>query len=165
MGHYGRITLWRQTVEAEKKRCGDAWAGLEDVLRRSAAAVRAQAARKRLALRVSMPPDLPCVRADPGQLLQLFAALFSAAIENTPDHGQVSLDVERGSGCEIILSLAGTGRAVSRQEIAAAVGQFARSASFEIDSASGKEGCITLRWRREGWLSNPREMAFAPGFQ
>ena len=165
MGYHRPIALWRQTVEAEKKRCGAAWARLEDVLHRTAATVRAQAARKRLALRVSMPADLPCVRTDPGQLLQLFAALFSAAIDNTPDHGQVSLDVERGSGCEIILSLAGTGRDVSRQEIAAAVGRFARSASFEIDSASGTEGCITLRWRREGWLSNPREMAFAPGFR
>jgi signal transduction histidine kinase len=165
MGYHRPITLWRQSVEAEKKRCGEAWAGLEDVLRRSAAAVRGQAARKRLALRVSMPADLPCVRTDTGQLLQLFAALFSAAIENTPDHGQVSLDVKRGSGCEIILSLAGTGKDLSREEIAAAAARFARSESFEIDSASGAEACLTLRWRRESWLSNPREMAYAPGFR
>jgi signal transduction histidine kinase len=165
MSHYGRITLWRQTVEAEKRHCGEAWAGLEDVLRRTAAAVRGQAARKHLALRVSMPPDLPCVRTDAGQLLQLFAALFSAAIENTPDQGQVSLDVERGSGCAIVLSLAGTGKDVSREEIAAAVGRFARSRSFEIDDASGTEACITLRWSRESWLSNPREMVLAPGFR
>jgi fumarate hydratase, class II len=53
----------------------------------------------------------------------------------------------------------------SREEMAAAVARFARSESFEIDSASGAEECLTLRWRRESWLSNPREMAFAPGFR
>ena len=165
MGYHRPITLWRQTVEAEKKRCGAAWARLEDVLHRTAATVRGQAAQKRLALRVSMPPDLPRVRTDPEQLLQLFAALFSAAIDNTPDHEQVSLDVERGNGCEIILLLAGTGKGLSREEIAATVGRFAQSDSFEIDSAPGVEACVTLRWRRESWLSNLRETALSPGFR
>jgi signal transduction histidine kinase len=164
MGYHRPITLWRQIVEAEKKRCGEAWARLGDVLRRTAGAARGQAARKRLALRVSMPPDLPWVRTDAGQLLQLFGALVSAAIENTPDRGQVSLDVERGSGCEIILWLAGNGKDLPREKIAAAVGRFGRSESFEIDSVSGMKACVTLRWRRESWLSNPREMAFAAGF-
>lgn len=112
-----------------------------------------------------MPPDLPRVRTDPEQLLQLFAALFSAAIDNTPDHEQVSLDVERGNGCEIILLLAGTGKGLSREEIAATVGRFAQSDSFEIDSAPGVEACVTLRWRRESWLSNLRETALSPGFR
>jgi threonine synthase len=52
---------------------------------------------------------------------------------------------------------------LSREEITAAVERFAQSESFEIDSASGVEAGVTLRWRRESWLSNSRETALSPG--
>ena len=164
MGDYGRMIVRRAIVEAAPERCDRAWVELEDLLRDTIAGLRGQAARKRLALRLSMPPDLPVVRGDAEQLLQFFAALFSAAIEDTPDGGRVSLDVERGEGCAIVLSIAGSGNAVSREEIEVVAGLFARFGSLEIDGAAGPETRVMLRWPRERWRGNPRELSVASGF-
>ena len=105
--------------------------------RDSVADLRGQAARKRLALRLSMPPDLPLVRGDAEQLLQFFSAVFLPAIENTPDGGRVSLDIERGEGCAIVLSIAGSGTDVLCEEIDAIARLFARFGSLQSDSAAG----------------------------
>jgi signal transduction histidine kinase len=164
MGDYGRMIVRRAIVEAAPERCDRAWVELEDLLRDTIAGLRGRAARKRLALRLSMPPDLPVVRGDAEQLLQFFAALFSAAIEDTPDGGRVSLDIERGEACAIVLSIAGGGNGVSREEIELVAGLFARFGSLEIDGAAGPETRVTLRWPRERWRGNPRELSVASGF-
>jgi len=164
MSGYGRVRVRREITEAAPERCHRAWIELEDLLRGTVAGLRGQAARKRLALRLSMPPDLPVVRGDAEQLLQFFTALFSAAIEDTPDGGRVSLDVERGEGCAIVLSIAGSGNGVSREEIEVVAGLFARFGSLEIDSAAGPETRVTLRWPRERWRAAPRALAVAPRF-
>jgi K+-sensing histidine kinase KdpD len=164
MGDYGRMTVRRAIVEAAPERCHRAWIELEDLLRDTMAELRGQAARKRLALRLSMPPDLPVVRGDAEQLLQFFAVLFSAAIDNTPDGGRISLDVEQGEGCALILSIAGSGNDGLGEEIGAIAPLFARFGSLEIDSAAGPETRVTLRWPRERRRGNPRELSVAPGF-
>jgi signal transduction histidine kinase len=164
MGDYGRVRVRREITETAPERCHRAWIELENVLRDTVAHLRGQTARKRLALRLSMPPDLPVVRGDAEQLLQFFAALFSAAIEDTPDGGRVSLDIERGEACAIVLSIAGGGNGVSREEIELVAGLFARFGSLEIDGAAGPETRVTLRWPRERWRGNPRELSVASGF-
>lgn len=164
MGDYGRMTVRRAIVEAAPERCHRAWVELEDVLRDTMAELRGHAARKRLALRLSMPPDLPLVRGDAEQLLEFFAALFSAAIENTPDGGRVSLDVEPGEGCALVLSIAGSGDDGLSEDIGATARLFARFGSIEIDSAAEPETRVTLRWPRERWRGSRREPSSAPGF-
>ena len=147
MGDPGRGTIWRHTVGADQNDRGEAWLRLEEVLRGTVGAVRARAAQKRLTLRMSMPADLPTVRADASKLRQLWVVLFLAAIENTPDRGRVSFDVEWGEGCEIILLLAGTGNGLSREEIEATIKPFASLGSFKIESPKGPGASVTLRWR------------------
>ena len=164
MGEYGRVRVRREIVEATPQRCDRAWVGLEDVLRSTAAGLRRQAARKRLALRLSMPPDLPVVGGDTEQVLRFFAAVFSAAVENTPDGGQISLDIEQGEDCAIHLSIAGGENGALREEIWAAVKFFAGFGSVEIDGVTGPETIVTLRWSRGRWREGRRELAVAPGF-
>jgi len=164
MGDYGRTIVRRAIVEAAPERCDRAWVELEDLLRDTIAGLRGQAARKRLALRLSMPPDLPVVRGDAEQLLEFFTALFSAAIENTPQNGRVSLDIERGQGCAILLSIADSGNGLPRKEIEAAAGLFAPFGSLEVDGATGPETRVTLQWSKERWRAHPREFSVAPGF-
>ena len=149
MGDPGRGTIWRHTVELARSDRGEPWLRLEEVLRGTVGAVRARAAQKRLTLRMSMPTDFPTVRADANKLRQLWVVLFLAAIENTPDHGQVSFDIEWGDGREIILLLAGTGNRLSREEIEAAVTPFASLGSFKIESPKGPGASVTLRCRKE----------------
>jgi signal transduction histidine kinase len=149
MGDPGRGTTWRHTVEAAQSDHNEGWLRLEEVLRGTVGAVRARASQKRLTLRMSMPVDLPTIPADAGKLRQLWVVLFLAAIENTPDHGQVSFDIEWGDGREIILLLAGTGNGLSREEIEAAVKPFASLGSFKIESPKGPGASVTLRWRKE----------------
>jgi signal transduction histidine kinase len=134
-------------VKAAQRDCGEVWTKLEEVLRGTVGAVRARAAQKRLTLQMSMPADLPTVRADANKLRQLWVVLFLAVIENTPDHGQVTFDVEWGDGREIILLLAGTGNGLSREEIEAAIKPFASLGSFKIESPKGPGASVTLRWR------------------
>jgi hypothetical protein len=164
MGEYGRVRVRREIVEAVPERCDRGWVGLEDVLRSTAAGLRGQAARKRLALRMSMPPDLPLVGGGAEQLLRFFAAVFSAAIDNTPDGGRVCLDIQRGENCAIILSIAGGENDVSREEIRAAARLFAGLGSVEIDGATSPETIVTLHWCKERWRVDRRELAVAPGF-
>ena len=164
MGDYGRVRVRREITEAARERCHRAWIELEDLLRGTIADLRGQAARKRLALRLSMPPDLPVVRGDAEQLLQFFTALFSAAIENTPENGRVSLDIERSQGSAILLSIADSGNDLPREEILAAAGLFAPFGSLDVDGVSGSETRVTLRWPRERWRADPRALAVAPNF-
>ena len=137
---------------------------LEELLRGTVANLRGQAARKRLALRLSMPPDLPVVRGDAEQLLQFFTALFSAAIENTPENGRVSLDIERSHGSAIRLSIADSGNGLPLEEIQAAAGRFAPFGSLDLDGVTGPETRVMLRWPRERWRADPRALAVAPRF-
>jgi C4-dicarboxylate-specific signal transduction histidine kinase len=149
MGDPGRGTIWRHTVELARNDRSEPWLRLEEVLRGTVGAVRARAAQKRLTLRMSMPTDFPTVRADANKLRQLWVVLFLAAIENTPDHGQVSFDIEWGDGREIILLLAGTGNRLSREEIEAAVTPFVSLGSFKIESPKGPGASVILRWREK----------------
>jgi signal transduction histidine kinase len=165
MGDYGRVRVRHEIAGAAQRRCDRAWVELEDVLRDTIAALRGQAARKRLALRLSMPPDLPLVRGNAEQLFQFFSAVFLPAIENTPDGGRVSLDIERGEGCAIVLSIAGSGTDVLCEEMEAIARLFARFGSLQSDSAAGPETRVTLRWPRERWRGNPCEFSVAPGFR
>src|SRR5437764_4110366 len=139
MSGYGRVRVRREITEAAPERCHRAWIELEELLRGTVANLRGQAARKRLALRLSMPPDLPVVRGDAEQLLEFFTALFSAAIENTPENGRVSLDIERSQGSAILLSIADSGNDLPREEILAAAGLFAPLGSLDVHGVSGAE--------------------------
>ncbi len=165
MGDYGRVRVRREIIEAAPERCHRAWIELEDVLRDTVADLRGQAARKRLALRLSMPPDLPVVRGDAEQLLEFFTALFSAAIENTPQNGRVSLDIERGQGCAILLSIADSGNGLPRKEIEAAAGLFAPFGSLEVDGATGPAPRVPLPRPTERWRAHPREFSSGGALQ
>jgi C4-dicarboxylate-specific signal transduction histidine kinase len=165
MGDYGRIRVRRRAiVEASPERCHRAWVELEDLLRDAMAELRGRAARKRLALRLSMPPDLPLVRGDAEQLLQFFAALFSAAIDSTPDGGQISLDLEQGDGCTLVLSIAGAANDGLCDQIGANVPLFAPFGTLEIDIVAAGEAHVSLRWRRERWRVRPPGLCAAAGF-
>jgi signal transduction histidine kinase len=149
MGGPRHRNIWRPTIAAAQSNSDETWLKLDEVFRGAVAAVRAQAAQKRLTLRMSMPADLPTFRANAGKLLQIMSALFLSAIENTPDHGQVSFDVERGDGCEITLSLSGTGNDLSPEQIDRETNPFGSSGSFKIGSSEGPGGSVTLRWRKK----------------
>jgi signal transduction histidine kinase len=163
MGDYGRVRVRREIIDVAPERCHRAWIELEDVLRNTLADLRGQAARKRLALRLSMPPDLPVVRGDAEQLLEFFTALLSAGIENTPENGRVSLDIERSQGCAILLSIADSGNGLPREEIEAAAGLFAPFGSLEVDGAAGPETRVTLQWSKERWRAHPENSRSRPG--
>lgn len=64
---------------------------LEEVVRQATHMVQPALARKHLALRVQLPPDLPRVHADPERVAQILRNLLSNAITHTPIQGEISI--------------------------------------------------------------------------
>jgi signal transduction histidine kinase len=64
---------------------------LEEVTSQAVQIVQPHLARKNLALRVYIPPDLPCVEADQERVAQILRNLLSNAIMHTSDHGEISI--------------------------------------------------------------------------
>ena len=64
---------------------------VEEVASQAAQIVQPHLARKNLALRVYIPPDLPRVEADQERIAQILRNLLSNAILHTPSHGEISI--------------------------------------------------------------------------
>jgi len=75
----GQLRLARQPIS------------LEEVTSQAVQIVQPHLARKNLALRVYIPPDLPCVEADQERVAQILRNLLSNAIMHTPNHGEISI--------------------------------------------------------------------------
>jgi signal transduction histidine kinase len=75
----GQLRLARQPIS------------LEEVTSQAVQIVQPHLARKNLALRVYIPPDLPCVEADQERVAQILRNLLSNAIMHTSDHGEISI--------------------------------------------------------------------------
>jgi signal transduction histidine kinase len=80
---------------------------LRDVVHTVVQAVEALATEKRIALRVSVPPELPPARGDMRRITQVLLNLVGNAIKFT-DVGEVVIDVHR-NGAAFVVAVSDTG--------------------------------------------------------
>jgi signal transduction histidine kinase len=79
----GQLCLKRQSIS------------LSEVVSQATHMVQPALARKHLTLCVHIPPDLPCVDADPERVAQILRNLLSNAITHTPGQGEISITASR----------------------------------------------------------------------
>jgi signal transduction histidine kinase len=83
---------------------------LGEVLQEVAHLLEAKAADQKVALQLSVPPDLPPVRADRRSMEEVFVNLVSNAINYSPDGGEVTIaGLSHGDYVEVRISDTGIG--------------------------------------------------------
>jgi GAF domain-containing protein len=100
---------------------------MEEVVHAVVTAVEALAAEKKLALRVTVPPDLPSGRGDSRRLTQVLLNLVGNAIKFT-DAGEVRVEVAAAGGA-LVVSVADTGPGISEADQAKIFEEFQQADS------------------------------------
>ncbi len=99
------IELGRTTLRLEPL-------ALQEVIEHAVAGLEPGAMKKRLALSLEIPPDLPPVLADRDRLVQILVNLVDNAIKFTPESGKISVAARRASAAaplEVAVSDTGIG--------------------------------------------------------
>jgi signal transduction histidine kinase len=78
-------------IEVGKLLLSPEWTSLDPVVEAALCATRTLAGRKRIALRVSLQPDLPTVWVDPVRMQQVIGSLLALAVKFSPEGGSVGL--------------------------------------------------------------------------
>ncbi|MGQ9493524.1 MAG: ATP-binding protein [Anaerolineae bacterium] len=107
---------------------------VEDLVLPSVERLRPQAERAGLLLVITIPPDLPRVRADVEQVRQVITNLVHNAIKFTPPGGQIELSVE-AVGEEMVISVRDTGIGISAEDLPRIFERF-----YKVDRARSGEG-------------------------
>ncbi|MGH9797388.1 MAG: HAMP domain-containing sensor histidine kinase, partial [Candidatus Polarisedimenticolia bacterium] len=89
---------------------------LQEVAAQAESVVRPSADRRRHALAVAVPSDLPPVLADRDRLAQVLINLLDNAVKFTPDGGKVGLTASAGGG-RVILAVSDNGVGIPQDEI------------------------------------------------
>jgi two-component system phosphate regulon sensor histidine kinase PhoR len=89
---------------------------VQEVAAQAESAVRPAADRRRHALNVAVPADLPPVLADRDRLAQVLINLLDNAVKFTPDGGRVGLAASAGGG-RIVLAVSDNGVGIPQEEI------------------------------------------------
>ncbi len=102
-------------IEVGKLSLSREWTCLDPVVEVAISATRTLADRKRIALSVSLQPELPKVWVDPVRMQQVFGSLLDIAVRFTPEGGSVGLSayVDQDSLC---VSVTDTGIGVEAEE-------------------------------------------------
>ncbi|MPZ10935.1 MAG: PAS domain S-box protein [Kiloniellaceae bacterium] len=86
--------------------------------------VTERAKRAELALTVSLPENLPRLRADERKLKQVLLNLMSNAIKFTPEGGRVALAAHRGADGTFVFEVSDTGIGIAAEDIPRAFAPF-----------------------------------------
>jgi signal transduction histidine kinase len=172
-------------IEAGKVELNEEVVTLSDLFEAAARIVRERAASSGLALHVTVPNDVPLIRADRRKLLQILVNLLSNAIKFTPDGGKVDLNGTRDGSGDIVIEVSDTGIGIAEKDMEKAMtpfGQIDSSLSrkhagtglglpltknlvelhdgrFEIASEPNKGTVVTVRL--PAWRAIAEEPAFA----
>jgi signal transduction histidine kinase len=98
-----------------------------------------QATAKRIALRSSLPADLPPVQADEDRITQVLVNLVANAIQYTPEGGEVTISAKRQAD-EIHMSVADTGIGIPPEHLANLFTRFYRVDKSRSRNAGGGSG-------------------------
>jgi signal transduction histidine kinase len=71
---------------------------------------------KRIALKVSVPPELPVVEIDRGRMEQVFINLLNNALKYTPEGGKVEVSA-KDRGSDILVSVHDTGIGIPKKDL------------------------------------------------
>jgi two-component system phosphate regulon sensor histidine kinase PhoR len=83
---------------------------LEEILAEVVELLKARAQEQKIALELSVPPDLPVISADRRGMEEIFTNLVSNAINYSPDGGEVRIAAQpRGPWLEVLVSDQGVG--------------------------------------------------------
>jgi signal transduction histidine kinase len=113
-------------IEAGKTELSDDMLDTGDIMRASLAALRVQAAAKKIALTADIPPETPFIRGDALRLRQVLINLLSNAVKFTHQGGRVSLSVASDPAHGITFTVADSGIGMSPDEIAVALEPFSQ---------------------------------------
>jgi hypothetical protein len=110
-------------IEAGKTELRDEVLDPAEIVSASLAAVRVQAANKKIALTADIPPGTPFIRGDALRLRQVLINLLSNAVKFT-EAGHVAVSVAFDAAQEFSFTVADTGIGMSPDEIAVALEPF-----------------------------------------
>ena len=113
-------------IEAGKTEISEDLLDTADIVRASVAALRVQAAGKKIALVTDIPPETPFIRGDALRLRQVLINLLSNAGKFTPEGGCVTVSVASDTGRGVVFTVADTGIGMSRDEIEVALEPFSQ---------------------------------------
>ncbi len=105
---------------------------MKEVIHTVFTGVEALAAHKQLALKASLPPDLPLGRGDERRITQVFLNLIGNAIKFT-DAGGISVQVTTADGT-FLVAVGDTGPGIAPEDQAKIFGEF-----HQVDSSSSRE--------------------------
>ena len=91
-------------------------------------ALRSQIEARGVTLTVDVPPDLPMVQADRGQITRVIAELVTNALAATPAGGAIAISAAR-QGDAVAVSVADTGRGISPDDLLRIFEPFARASA------------------------------------
>lgn len=107
-------------IEANRIRLEIKDVHLQDVVEEVVESLRAQIEEKKQGLEVSLPPDLPQMRADYGRLIQILTNLLSNAYKYTPEGGDISVVVKNhhlnGDTAGVSVTVTDTGYGISEED-------------------------------------------------
>ncbi len=102
-------------VEAGKMELQSSRFSLGDVIESGATMVRERAARRGIALRVEVDPDLAPLEADERKVRQVLFNLLSNAVKFTPEGGSIQVRAQRQGG-EVRVSVRDTGPGIAPED-------------------------------------------------
>lgn len=150
-------------IEVGKLWLSREWTSLDPVVEAALSATRTLADRKRIALSVSLQPDLPKVWVDPVRMQQVLGNLLDIAVKFTPEGGSVGLRAyveqdsvcvsvtDSGIGCEQAED-AGLGLALAKRLLEMHGGHI--HVDTDVRGASTFKATIPLNQQKEEGLTN-----------
>jgi signal transduction histidine kinase len=121
-------------IEAGKMALDDELVELVGLAEESVALLELHSARKRIAVDIDRPRDLPLLRADRLKLKQVLINLLSNAIKFTPAGGHVTVRITTKRDQGLVIAIADTGIGMAPEEIPVALEPFG-----QVDSAAVKD--------------------------
>jgi PAS domain S-box-containing protein len=117
------LSLINEILDFSKIEAGQVTLDLKDVAvagvcRASMTAVAAMVEKKRLALTLTLGPDVSTVQADERRLRQILLNLLGNAVKFTPEGGAVSIDVTSDPAAQtVVIAVSDTGVGMSPEDI------------------------------------------------
>ncbi|MEW6333952.1 MAG: ATP-binding protein [Thermodesulfobacteriota bacterium] len=90
---------------------------LDDTLHQVLTVIAERISEKKLKLQQQIPQDLPSIRADRDQLMQILLNILDNAVKFTPEGGTIIISASTGPEQDLILQITDTGVGIPKSEI------------------------------------------------
>jgi signal transduction histidine kinase len=124
-------------IEAGKIELSDESIDPSDIVRASVAALRVQAAKKKIALTADIPPGTPFIHGDTLRLRQVLINLVSNAVKFTPEGGRVTMSAAFDPARGFSFTVTDTGIGMSPKEVVVALELFGQIENAIIKKHEG----------------------------